>query len=52
MSSALSEPDGLGLGTLGFHEACAREMTAAAGFTRFKRLEIDHAVNAFYEARP
>jgi hypothetical protein len=52
MSSALSEPDGLGLGTLGFHEGCAREMTAAAGFTRFKRLEIDHAVNAFYEARP
>jgi SAM-dependent methyltransferase len=52
MSSALSEPDGLGLGTLGFHESCAREMTAAAGFTRFKRLDIDHAVNAFYEVRP
>ena len=52
MSSALSEPGGAGLGTLGFHEGCAREMTAAAGFTRFKRLEIDHAVNAFYEARP
>ncbi len=52
MSSALSEPDGMGLGTLGFHEGRAREMTGAAGFTRFKRLEIDHAVNAFYEARP
>jgi SAM-dependent methyltransferase len=52
MSSALSEPGGLGLGTLGFHEDCAREMTAAAGFTRFRRLDIEHAVNAFYEARP
>jgi SAM-dependent methyltransferase len=52
MSSALSEPGGLGLGTLGFHEGCARDMTATAGFTRFKRLDIDHAVNAFYEVRP
>lgn len=52
MSSALSEPGGLGLGTLGFHEQRAREMTAAAGFSRFKRLDIEHAVNAFYEARP
>jgi SAM-dependent methyltransferase len=52
MSSALSEPGGLGLGTLGFHEGCARDMTRAAGFTRFRRLDIDHAVNAFYEARP
>ncbi len=52
MSSALSEPGGAGLGTLGFHEQCAREMTAAAGFTRFERLDIEHAVNAFYAARP
>ncbi len=52
MSSALSEPGGAGLGTLGFHEGRAREMTRAAGFTRFRRLDIDHAVNAFYEARP
>ncbi len=52
MSSAMSEPDGLGLGTLGFHEQKAREMTAAAGFRRFERLEIDHPINAFYAARP
>jgi SAM-dependent methyltransferase len=52
MSSALSEPGGAGLGTLGFHEACARELTTRAGFTRFERLAIDHAVNAFYAARP
>jgi 2-polyprenyl-3-methyl-5-hydroxy-6-metoxy-1,4-benzoquinol methylase len=52
MSSALSEPGGAGLGTLGLPESRAREMTARAGFTRFRRLEIDHPVNAFYEVRP
>ncbi|MDO8364864.1 MAG: class I SAM-dependent methyltransferase [Actinomycetota bacterium] len=52
MSSALSEEGGEGLGTLGLSENTAREMTAAAGFTRFQKLDVDHAVNAFYEVRP
>jgi SAM-dependent methyltransferase len=52
MSSALSAPDGAGLGTLGLPESRAREMALAAGFTRFRTLPIDHAVNAFYEVRP
>ncbi len=52
MSSALSEPGGAGLGTLGLPESLARSMTADAGFTRFRRLAIDHPVNAFYEVRP
>jgi SAM-dependent methyltransferase len=52
MSSALSEPGGAGLGTLGLPESKAREMSSAAGFTRFRRLDVDHAVNAFYEIRP
>lgn len=52
MSSALSEPGGAGLGTLGLPESRAREMSAAAGFTRFRRLEVEHSVNAFYEVRP
>ncbi|MEO1056682.1 MAG: class I SAM-dependent methyltransferase [Actinomycetota bacterium] len=51
MSSALSEPDGAGLGTLGLHESLAQEMAASAGFSRFRRLDIDHSVNAFYEVR-
>ena len=33
-------------------ESKAREMAAAAGFTRFRRLDIDHPINAFYEIRP
>ena len=52
MSSALSEPDGAGLGTLGLSEPLAREMTEVAGFTRFRKLDVDHSVNAFYEVRP
>jgi 2-polyprenyl-3-methyl-5-hydroxy-6-metoxy-1,4-benzoquinol methylase len=52
MSSALSEADGAGLGTLGLSERTAREMAAEAGFTRFRKLAIDHSVNAFYEVRP
>jgi hypothetical protein len=52
MSSALSEPGGLGLGTLGFHEDLARQMAAEAGFTRFEPLDLGHPVNAFYVVRP
>jgi 2-polyprenyl-3-methyl-5-hydroxy-6-metoxy-1,4-benzoquinol methylase len=52
MASALSTPDGAGLGTLGLPESKAREMSEQAGFTRFRKLNIDHAINAFYEVRP
>lgn len=52
MSSAMSAPDGAGLGTLGLSERAARELAAEAGFTRFRRLDVEHPVNAFYEIRP
>jgi len=52
MSSAMSEPDGEGLGTLGLSASRAEEMARAAGFTQFKKLEVEHSVNAFYEVRP
>ena len=52
MSSALSEPDGAGLGTLGLSANTATEMAGQAGFTRFRKLDVDHSVNAFYEMRP
>jgi len=51
MSSALSEPGGAGLGTLGFPEELARKMTREAGFTRFETLDLGHPVNAFYVVR-
>jgi SAM-dependent methyltransferase len=52
MSSALSEPGGLGLGTLGFPEPVARKMTAEAGFTRFTTRDFENPINAYYEVRP
>ena len=52
MSSALSEAGGAGLGTLGMSERRATEMAESAGFTRFRQIELDSPVNAFYEIRP
>lgn len=52
MSSALSTPDGAGLGTLGLSAGTAESMARAAGFSRFERLDVDHSVNAFYAIRP
>ena len=52
MSSALSEPDGAGLGTLGLPASKAEQMASAAGFTRFQTLDVQHPMNAFYEIRP
>ena len=51
MSSALSEPGGAGLGTLGFNEQVARDMTAEVGFSRFTRHDFDNPFNAYYEVR-
>lgn len=51
MSSALSEPNGLGLGTLGFPEPVARKMTAEAGFSRFVTRDFENPINAYYEVR-
>jgi 2-polyprenyl-3-methyl-5-hydroxy-6-metoxy-1,4-benzoquinol methylase len=52
MSSALSEPGGAGLGTLGLHEELLRRMVRDAGFERFECLDFGHPVNAFYAVRP
>lgn len=52
LSSSLSEPDGEGLGTLGFSEPVARAMATEAGFTRFVRHDFENPVQAYYEIRP
>ncbi len=52
MSSALSEPDGLGLGTLGFNPAVAERMVREGGFTRFQMHDFDDPANLYYEVRP
>lgn len=52
MSSALSEPGGAGLGTLGLHPDLLEEMAREAGFTRFRRHDFDEPSNLYYEVRP
>ena len=52
MSSAMSEPGGAGLGTLGFPEPVARRMVTEAGFSHFKSHDLDNPINAYYEVRP
>lgn len=52
MSSAMSEPGGAGLGTLGMPEARAREMASAAGFTRFSVHDFANPINLYFEVRP
>ena len=51
MSSALSEPDGAGLGTLGFNPAVAEDMVREAGFSRFRLHDFDDPSNLYYEVR-
>ena len=52
MSSALSEPGGAGLGTLGFDPNTAEAMCRRAGFTRFSMHDFDDPANLYYEVRP
>ena len=53
MSSAMSEPGGAGLGTLGLTTGVFEEMAQAAGFTGFASREFDvDAMNRYYEVRP
>jgi len=52
MSSAMSEPDGAGLGTLGLTEAVFGELTAAAGFAAVETREFDvDPLNRYFEVR-
>ncbi len=51
MSSALSEPGGAGLGTLGFNPEVAERMTREAGFTHFRLHDFEDPTNLYYEVR-
>ena len=52
MSSAMSEPGGAGLGTLGISEPKARQMAEDAGFSRFQVHDFGNPVNIYYEVGP
>jgi 2-polyprenyl-3-methyl-5-hydroxy-6-metoxy-1,4-benzoquinol methylase len=51
MSSAMSEPGGLGLGTLGFNPEVAETMVRAGGFSSFRVHDFDDKANFYYEVR-
>lgn len=52
LSAGMSEPGGAGLGTLGLPEPAMRTLAAEAGFSRFRRIDLPSAVNAYYAAQP
>jgi 2-polyprenyl-3-methyl-5-hydroxy-6-metoxy-1,4-benzoquinol methylase len=52
MSSALSEPGGAGLGTLGLYPELAEQMCRDAGFTSFTLHDFDDPADLYYEVRP
>jgi hypothetical protein len=52
MSSALSEPDGAGLGTIGLPPRALEQLTRDAGFTRFRLHDFEDPANLYYEVRP
>ncbi len=53
MNSAMSEPDGAGLGTMGLHPERLRGIVEGAGFTKLEWREFDEDVsNRYFEIRP
>ena len=52
MASAMSTPDGMGLGTLGLDPETLQGMVAEAGFSRFLQHKVDDPTNIYYEVRP
>ncbi len=52
MASALSEPGGAGLGTVGLPPELLEHMARDAGFTRFTLHDFDDPANLYYEIRP
>ncbi len=52
LSSAMSEPGGAGLGTVGFTPQVAERMVRDAGFSRFEVRDFEDPANLYYEVRP
>ena len=51
MASALSEPGGAGLGTLGLPPERLERYAADAGFHRFRVIDVEDPANLYYEIR-
>ncbi len=51
LQSAMSEPDGLGYGTLGLHTAELERLVGRGGFTSFVTHDLGDASNLYHEVR-
>jgi 2-polyprenyl-3-methyl-5-hydroxy-6-metoxy-1,4-benzoquinol methylase len=51
LQSGMSEPGGAGCGCFGLPEPTMRDLMDSVGFTRFRRLDVTHPLNNFYEVR-
>jgi SAM-dependent methyltransferase len=52
LPSGLSERDGMGLGTLGLHQARLETLVTDAGFASVERIDIREPANVYYAIRP
>jgi hypothetical protein len=53
LASSMAAPGAVGYGTLGLPEPVLREIVAAAGFRRWRRLDLPAPLfNVLYEAKP
>lgn len=52
MSSAMSEPNGAGYGTLGLNPEALGELTRTAGFSTITTHDFEDPVNLYYEVHP
>lgn len=52
LSSAMSEPGGAGLGTVGLPPSAAERLVRDAGFSSFEVRDFDDPANLFYVVRP
>jgi len=51
LQSSLSQPDGLGLGTVGLHPEAMEDLVKAAGFSTIKKHDFEDPSNLYYEIR-
>jgi len=51
LQSGMSEPGGAGCGCFGLPEPAMRALAESVGFSHFRRLDIPHPLNNFYEVR-
>ena len=52
MSASACVEGGGAHGSMGLPEGKMKKLVKDAGFTRFRRIDIEHPFNAYYEARP